>query len=162
MSIFFGRMAGLANTDQADVTQGVQLVWRELGGQPKATALRRVVRLDIPQFRRRAVESGVRGAAAVVSALDAIAVLIEESADSQERLRRSMGAALGVAMDFDSLAVPPPAGQPSWMAYELRGQAELFEMLPISAESVSPELVFSLRMRSGEESMNYRNAVNAG
>ncbi|MFI7578766.1 hypothetical protein [Micromonospora sp. NPDC049497] len=84
MSIFFGRMAGLANTDQADVTQGVELVWRELGGPPKATALRRVVRLDIPQFRRRAAESGIRGAAAVVSALDAIAVLIEESADSHE------------------------------------------------------------------------------
>ncbi|MFI7574673.1 hypothetical protein [Micromonospora sp. NPDC049497] len=47
------------------------------------------------------------------------------------------------------------------MVYELRGQAELFEMLPTSTESVSPELVFSLRMRSGEESMNYRNAMRS-
>lgn len=159
--IFFGRMAGLLNTDQADLTQGVELVWRELGGLPREDALRHAVRLDIPQFRRRAAESGVRGAAAVTSALDAISVLIEESADSQECLRRSLAAALGVALEFDSLAVPPPAGQSSWTAYELRGQAELFEMLPASAESVPSELVFSLRTRSGEESMNYWNAMTS-
>ncbi|MGA4731041.1 hypothetical protein ACWEOS_03575 [Micromonospora taraxaci] len=157
--IFFGRMAGSLNTDQFDVTQGVELVWRELSGLPRANALRHAVRAHLPQFRHRAAESEVQGAAAVVSALDAIGILTEDCADSQEFLRRSMAAALGVALEFDSQAVPPPAGQPSWMVYELRGQAELFEMLPISTEIVSSELVYSLRMRSGEESMNYRNAM---
>ncbi|MEH0937644.1 hypothetical protein [Micromonospora psammae] len=159
--IFFGRLAGLSNTDRADGTQGVHLVWRELGGQPRADALRRQVRSTLPQLRGVAARSGMRGAAAVVSALDAISVLIEEPVDAPDHLRRSLAASLGVALDFDLLAVPAPAGRSSWLAHELHGQAELCELLPPSARDVPSALVSELRMRSGEEAMNYRNAMKS-
>jgi hypothetical protein len=159
--IFFGRLDGLRASDTVDVKQGVELVWRELTGQTRADALRREILSQLPDFGRRAIESGTRGATAVVSALDAIGVLLEEFTDSRGHLRRALSAALDVALEFDTLAVVAPAEQPSWATFELRGQAALFELVPVSANQVSPDQLSELRMTSGAASMDYRNAMKS-
>jgi hypothetical protein len=60
---------------------------------------------------------------------------------------------------MDATAVPPPDGQRLWAAFELRGQADLFDRLADEGLVLTDEFVDDLRTESGMQSMAYRNAM---
>ncbi|MGC4810168.1 hypothetical protein ACLQ29_06515 [Micromonospora sp. DT228] len=159
VSLFFGHLAGIYNTDQFDVQQGVELRWRELGGHGRSRSQRRAVTSHLPEFRQQASASPIRGATAVLPALDAIAALVDEEMDERERLKLVVAHAFGVALEFDLLGVPAPEGAATWAGFELRGQAAIFDALSPSSPEVSEELVYELRTNSGMEAMNYWRAI---
>lgn len=154
-------MAGSQNTDRFDLKQGVEMLWRELGGQPAAGALRKELAGRIPRVRQGVVESALPGAAVAVAAIDSINVLLDDSLDDQTYLVRSLGSALSVSIELDKLEIDPPDEYPSWVVYELRGQSGLFEVLAVASPNVDLDVVSELRMRSGEEAMNYRYAMKS-
>lgn len=159
LPIFFGHSAGLRNTDTFDVKQGVELVWRELAGQPRAETLRRAVRSRLPDMRRVADEYRLHGGTIAASAINAVDALTDEQITARDRLCRTLAAALEVALGLDASTVPPPDGYHNWTTYELHGQAELFELLSRGLELPATLTVSDLRMKSGVQSMDYRKAM---
>jgi hypothetical protein len=158
LPIFFGRAAGIFNTDTFDIKQGVELVWREADGTPQ-NDLRRAIRSELPAVRRQADDSGTPATGAVRSAISGIEVLIDEAVTPRTRFQAALAAAVGVALEFDDLGIPAPDGHPSWTVFELRGQAELVESVAAASESPLADVIFSLRMSSGAASMTYRRAM---
>ncbi|MGN9808495.1 hypothetical protein ACTMSW_03950 [Micromonospora sp. BQ11] len=159
--IFIGRLDGLGHTDTFDIKQGVEMKWRELGGVPSSGDLERLVVSNLPRFRERALGSGLAGADAVAAAVDVIAALLAPSRAGEDRLPNVSSGALQVALQMDRTSLPPPLDASSWLAFELRGQAELVDRVVPSNTDVAQDLVFALRNESGAQSMTYRNAMRA-
>ncbi|MGY0235082.1 hypothetical protein [Longispora urticae] len=157
--LFFGHLAGLANTDAFDIKEGVYLSWRRVNGRPGSDALEREVVRRLPGARRVVEECGVRGASAVLPALDAVSALVGNAVSVQDRFQRAFRAGVAVAVEYDLLGVRPPAGHSTWLAYELHGQAVLCATLPVTARELTRELAFALEECSGMEAMNYGNAM---
>lgn len=156
LTIYFGRMHGLRNTDRFDVEQGVELIWRELSGLPRAVSLRRELTAWISDEWPALAGSALPGTAAASAAVAGISVLLDESLESLDKLRQAWGRCLEVAINFDLLGVQVPPGHASWASYELRGQAELMESLPLASDSLSEEAVFDIQMKSGADSPRTR------
>ncbi|SCE73103.1 hypothetical protein GA0070618_0494 [Micromonospora echinospora] len=158
--VFFGRLAGVAYSDTFDINQGIESKWRELGGAPPSGDLEQQVVANLPRFRDRALGSGVAGAAVVAAAIDVVTALLAPLEEGRDRLPQVSAGALRVALGMDGIS-PPPTGATSWLAFELRGQAELVDLVGPRGEGVSQDLLFEVRNESGAQSMTYRNAMKA-
>ncbi|MGW4943479.1 hypothetical protein ACWEOZ_18045 [Actinoplanes sp. NPDC004185] len=157
VTIFLGRLYGLAHTDAVDPRQGVALRWRELGGMTQSGELLAHLRAELPSLRERVSASGLPGSAVAAAALDAIGALTEDP----EGLARITGHALGVAAELDRASVPPPRGHGTWAAFEVRSQSDLADLLAGAPEEWSPEFLDELRTEAGMQSMAYRNGMKA-
>ncbi|MER5454117.1 hypothetical protein ABT008_05000 [Micromonospora sp. NPDC002389] len=161
ITIFFGRMYGLGNTDKFDITQGVESRWRELAGFPQSEKLIRQVRSHALKWRERLVDADSVGAPMVVSTIDAVRAVIDTPAGQDGGVAPASAAALQVALHFDRTTVAAPEGSSSWAAYELKGQASLFDMVASYDEGFTQSGLHDLRNESGAQSLVYRSAMKA-
>jgi hypothetical protein len=159
LAIFLGRMDFPFNTDTLDPGQGVELKWDQLLMGPDSGELAALLKARLPALRATILASRRPGAAAAAGAIDVILSLLDDSIGEAERVIRVSGLALGVALAMDATAVPPPDGQRLWAAFELRGQADLFDRLADEGLVLTDEFVDDLRTESGMQSMAYRNAM---
>lgn len=156
---FLGRLDKPFATDTFDPKQGVELKWRQLNGMNQPDDLEELLKAQLPLTKERINASNRRGADVAAAAIDVISALLDNSIDDAQRCTTVAGLALRVAMEMDRSAVRPPGGQRSWAAFELRGQADLFEFVLDAAEGFSLEFIDDLREEAGAESMAYRNGM---
>jgi len=159
LAIFLGRMESPFNTDTLDPKQGVELKWDELFQGPDSGELPALLNARLPALRETVLASGRPGAAAAGGAIEVILGLLDSSIGEAERVTRVSGLALGVALAMDETDAPPPDGQRSWAAFELRGQADLLDMLTEQGQELTEDFVDDLRTESGIQSMAYRNGM---
>lgn len=159
LTIFLGRLDRPFNTDTLDPKQGVELKWRELTGMTQPDDLETLLTTELPRMKDRVLASGRPGAGAAATTIDVILTLLDRSIDELERCTRIAGSALRVAIEMDRAAAAPPAGQRSWAAFELRGQADLVDQVADAAGGFSSDFIYDLRREVGAESMAYRSGM---
>ncbi|MBU2670379.1 hypothetical protein KOI35_43445 [Actinoplanes bogorensis] len=134
IDIFLGRLDRPYVTDTFDPGQGVELKWRELDGMTQPDDLARALRSELPLTRQRIQASNRPGASVAATAIDVIAVLLDDSLDDRQRVAAVAGSALRVALEMDRTAVRPPIGRRTWSAFELHGQADLADLVDDATE----------------------------
>lgn len=161
LAIILGRLDGPSATDTFDPQSGVESRWGELTGLAPSNRLRRHVLVQLPAVKARILSSGSSGADASAAAIDVISILLDEKLDQMEQCCRIAGAALRVALEMDHTSAAPPDSQTSWIAFELRGQAELADFAVSASDSTALEFIDALREQAGMHSMVYRNAMKS-
>lgn len=150
--VFFGRMRGVGDSDGPGFGAGVEMLWRELSGFDEAAELRSAVLDDLADFRSRAESSADPFGPIAVASVDVVLTLLDESLSETEQLDRILAIARLIAERMDGLGVPAPNGHESWVAYEVRSQADLDALVPgeVTADSVQ-----AWRRESGTQGLAY-------
>ncbi|GAA2517294.1 hypothetical protein [Winogradskya humida] len=159
LPIFLGRLDRPYVSDTFDPKQGVESGWCELTGMGRSEELDSLLRGRLPSVKEQIAASGRHGAAAAAAAIDVIAALLADVGDEAERCSRVVGLALRVAIEMDRASADLPADGRSWAAFELRGQAYLFDLVSEAAGEFSAEFIDEVRTEAGVESMAYRNGM---
>ncbi|GAA2571096.1 hypothetical protein GCM10010435_51650 [Winogradskya consettensis] len=159
LAIFLGRLDDPFASDTFDPKQGVESGWRELAGMGRSDELDSLLKDRLPVVKERIRASGRPGSAAAAAAIDVITALMTNVHDDAERCSSVAGLALRVAIEMDRAAADLPAEGLSWVAFELRGQAALFDLVTGAAGDFSDEFIDEVRTEAGVGSMAYRNAM---
>ena len=159
VSIFFEKFA--RQEDSFAAVQVVESAWREAAGQGEEVGFQLESIPLVEGLKNKAISLENQASAAVAASLDAALLVSSYHRDGNPRVAEVAASARAVALEFDRHGIAAPEGCASWLAFESLGHSELADSVFGAGVTLDPGDSFEIRFKSGEESMNYRNAIKA-